>query len=290
MNLNNTSNSVNEEKRGEDNKNSKQEDEGISLLASMGFEKDLIDKAIKRFPNPNQSEQRIDYLLSGAALLEEEKEENILSMNPFTDQNPFRANDDYKESELDLVTDLFGDPLDSSDPNEQNEIPNEINIEEKKEEKIEEEKKFLKRMLPYELQKLFVTLQFINQKSVSTKELTESFGWNERNTGVQQDIHELNRVLFNRLEESLKGTSGENIIKDLYSIITSDELICTKCGYTRKAEEVLHDLVKNYFISFFYFFIFILLFFYIYSFIFFLFFLFFYFLLNFFYYFYICFV
>ena len=33
---------------------------------------------------------------------------------------------------------------------------------------------------------------------------------------VQHDVHELNRILFDAIEESLKGTSQERLIEQLY--------------------------------------------------------------------------
>lgn len=52
--------------------------------------------------------------------------------------------------------------------------------------------------------------------SVSTAELTDSFGWKSQEEVVQHDAQELNRILFSAIEESLVGTSGQTLIKDLY--------------------------------------------------------------------------
>eukprot|EP01091_Cochliopodium_minus_P011570 TRINITY_DN3315_c0_g1_i1.p1 TRINITY_DN3315_c0_g1~~TRINITY_DN3315_c0_g1_i1.p1 ORF type:complete len:1138 (+),score=391.59 TRINITY_DN3315_c0_g1_i1:195-3608(+) len=214
------------------------------MLLSMGFEQFLVEKAFNKFPSSHQQEQRIEYILSGAAFLEEVKD--TPTYNNQDDHFPQNTNmynllgsDDEKVEDMDLVTDLFGNSLEQSDNDQKFNF--EENLERSTEEK-KEEKKFLRRMLPSELQRLFVKLQHLNQRSVSTKDLTESFGWNDKNTVVQQDIHELNRVLFNTFEESLMGTSGENIVKDLYSIITSDELVCSVCNHARKVEEVLNDI------------------------------------------------
>lgn len=60
-----------------------------------------------------------------------------------------------------------------------------------------QKKKVKKRKLqkiPSELQKLFATLQLSDQRAVSTKELTKSFGWSESDVRDQHDVHELNRV------------------------------------------------------------------------------------------------
>lgn len=44
-----------------------------------------------------------------------------------------------------------------------------------------------------ELQRLFAYLQGLNQKAISTQSLTNSFGWDNKATLEQHDIHELNR-------------------------------------------------------------------------------------------------
>lgn len=46
-------------------------------------------------------------------------------------------------------------------------------------------------------------LQF-SQISVSTKDLTSSFGWGSYDAFMQHDAHELNRVLCEKLEDKMK--------------------------------------------------------------------------------------
>ena len=48
-----------------------------------------------------------------------------------------------------------------------------------------------------------VQLQFGNQ-SVSTKSLTQSFGWTSLDAFTQHDVQELNRILSDKLEEKMK--------------------------------------------------------------------------------------
>jgi ubiquitin carboxyl-terminal hydrolase 7 len=48
-----------------------------------------------------------------------------------------------------------------------------------------------------------VQLQY-SSSAVSTKDLTNSFGWTSYDTFMQHDIHELNRVLCEKLEEKMK--------------------------------------------------------------------------------------
>lgn len=46
-------------------------------------------------------------------------------------------------------------------------------------------------------------LQFGSQ-SVSTKNLTKSFGWTSMDAFTQHDVQELNRILSDKLEEKMK--------------------------------------------------------------------------------------
>jgi ubiquitin carboxyl-terminal hydrolase 7 len=48
-----------------------------------------------------------------------------------------------------------------------------------------------------------VQLQF-GQSSVSTKDLTKSFGWDSFEAFLQHDAQELNRVLCEKLEDKMK--------------------------------------------------------------------------------------
>ena len=51
------------------------------------------------------------------------------------------------------------------------------------------------------LQRLFARLQCLEQRAVQVGELTAAFGW-RRNEEIQQhDVQELNRVLFDALEQ-----------------------------------------------------------------------------------------
>ena len=50
----------------------------------------------------------------------------------------------------------------------------------------------------------------------STKDLTLSFGWSDNEGAEQQDIHELNRVLFDAIEVALADTAYDSLIRQLY--------------------------------------------------------------------------
>jgi ubiquitin carboxyl-terminal hydrolase 40 len=52
----------------------------------------------------------------------------------------------------------------------------------------------------FEIQRLLVMLQSAQVRAWSTEDLTKSFGWASNEGQEQQDIHELNRVMFEAIE------------------------------------------------------------------------------------------
>ncbi len=61
---------------------------------------------------------------------------------------------------------------------------------------------------------IFVQLQF-GEASVSTKDLTKSFGWDSYDAFMQHDVQELNRVLQEKLEEKMKVHAAHTILCSL---------------------------------------------------------------------------
>lgn len=55
------------------------------------------------------------------------------------------------------------------------------------------QKKKNSKKIPRELQRLFALLNKANKSSISTEELTKSFGWHSGQVGEQHDVQELNR-------------------------------------------------------------------------------------------------
>ncbi|KAH7815910.1 putative phosphoinositide 3kinase family, accessory domain [Monocercomonoides exilis] len=64
------------------------------------------------------------------------------------------------------------------------------------------------------LQNLFYNLQ-VSKRSVSTKELTQAFGWNSYEAFEQHDVNELNRILLDRLIEKTQHTPFHDSINYL---------------------------------------------------------------------------
>jgi ubiquitin carboxyl-terminal hydrolase 7 len=59
-------------------------------------------------------------------------------------------------------------------------------------------------------------MQFASD-TVSTSELTKSFGWDTMDAFHQHDVQELNRVLQDNLENTMKGTRAEGAIRKLFT-------------------------------------------------------------------------
>uniref|UniRef100_A0A1A8RYU3 Ubiquitin carboxyl-terminal hydrolase n=1 Tax=Nothobranchius rachovii TaxID=451742 RepID=A0A1A8RYU3_9TELE len=98
------------------------------------------------------------------------------------------------------------------------------------------------RVIPLQLQRLFTRLLLVNQQSASTTDLTDSFGWNSSQGTNQQDVQELNRILFSALEHSLVGTSGSTFIHRLYHGTIANSIVCKECGNISQRQEDFLDL------------------------------------------------
>lgn len=98
--------------------------------------------------------------------------------------------------------------------------------------------------IPLALQRIFYKLQY-SETSVSTKQLTKSFGWDTYDTFMQHDVQELNRVLCDKLEEKMKSTSVENTIKFLFEGTLQNYIRCTEVDYESRRDESFYDLQMN---------------------------------------------
>lgn len=98
------------------------------------------------------------------------------------------------------------------------------------------------RIIPLQLQRLFAELLLVDQQAASTSELTSSFGWDNNEETGQHDVQELNRILFSALESSLEGTSGHDLIKNLYHGTIVNRIQCQDCGHVSERQEDFLDL------------------------------------------------
>lgn len=104
-------------------------------------------------------------------------------------------------------------------------------------------KKKKPRLIPLELQRLFSQLQSIDQSTISTEDLTtKGFQWQGMDGSVQHDAHELNRLLIDALEKSLKHTAGDTLCRDIYQGTLAYQTKCLNCNYTSYRTEPYYDL------------------------------------------------
>jgi ubiquitin carboxyl-terminal hydrolase 7 len=95
--------------------------------------------------------------------------------------------------------------------------------------------------IPLSLQRIFYKLQY-SDASVSTKQLTKSFGWDTYDTFMQHDVQELNRVLVDKLEEKMKGTSVEGTMAHLFRGKFTNYVRCINVEDFSLRDEEFYDL------------------------------------------------
>lgn len=101
------------------------------------------------------------------------------------------------------------------------------------------------RVIPLELQRLFSHLLLVDEQTASTTDLTDSFGWTNNEEMGQQDVQELNRILFSALESSLVDTSGSSLIHRLYHGTLVNQITCKECSYISERQEDFLDLTVS---------------------------------------------
>lgn len=94
------------------------------------------------------------------------------------------------------------------------------------------------------LQRLFYNLQK-HRLAVATAELTASFGWDSRQIFEQQDVQELSRILMEKLEERMKGTSVENALAHLFVGKSKTYISCINVDYESSRIEDFWDIQLN---------------------------------------------
>jgi uncharacterized UBP type Zn finger protein len=106
-----------------------------------------------------------------------------------------------------------------------------------------QKKKKKARLIPLELQRLFTELLKIDKSAVSTASLTtKGFQWQGMDGRVQHDAHELQKLLVDAMDRSLKRTSGANLIPSLYNGEITYQTQCLTCMTTSERKEPMTDL------------------------------------------------
>ncbi|KAK4048743.1 ubiquitin-specific protease ubp15 [Microbotryomycetes sp. JL221] len=98
--------------------------------------------------------------------------------------------------------------------------------------------------VPLALQRVFYNLQTSDQP-VGTTELTKSFGWKGFDSFLQHDVQEFNRVLQDKLEEKMKGTSVDGEVKRLFSGTTKMFVKCIDIDFESARSEPFYDIQLN---------------------------------------------
>lgn len=92
------------------------------------------------------------------------------------------------------------------------------------------------------LQELFVKLAYLDERAISTENLTKSFGWTGVEVVVQHDAQELSRVFFDCLERALIGTEFSDLIRNVCKGKFLNLIICSQCGNKSAREEDFSDI------------------------------------------------
>jgi len=98
--------------------------------------------------------------------------------------------------------------------------------------------------VPFALQRVFYDLQF-SEKSVGTKKLTRSFGWETLDTFMQHDVQELCRVLMDNIENKMKCTKVEGVIPQLFEGKMISYVKCKVIDYESRRTEGFYDIQLN---------------------------------------------
>jgi len=80
-------------------------------------------------------------------------------------------------------------------------------------------------------------LQDAQTRAWQTEDLTKSFGWTGAQYAEQQDVSELNRVLFDAVEKSLEGTIYDSMVQELFFGRQEHVITCLKCNTPRSRPE-----------------------------------------------------
>ena len=77
---------------------------------------------------------------------------------------------------------------------------------------------------------------------MTTKDLTRAFGWNSTDSFLQQDVQEMMRVLLDKLEEKMKGTTVNSVVKSLFAGSVKSYIRCVNVEYESSREEDFYDI------------------------------------------------
>jgi hypothetical protein len=106
---------------------------------------------------------------------------------------------------------------------------------------IPHEEETLRSSTTLALQSVFSQLQ-TGTEPVSTEDLTAAFGWTTADAFTQQDVQEMMRVLIDKLEERMKGTTADGVTKRMFAGSIKSYIRCVDVNYTSSRDEDFYDI------------------------------------------------
>jgi ubiquitin carboxyl-terminal hydrolase 47 len=82
----------------------------------------------------------------------------------------------------------------------------------------------------------------VKKGAISTKKLTQSFGWDRSDSFTQHDVQELCRVLFDCLEDLFQSSKQENLLNSLYQGTMIDYVQCLRCQRRSERPDTFLDI------------------------------------------------
>eukprot|EP00667_Euglena_gracilis_P001133 EG_transcript_1133 len=98
------------------------------------------------------------------------------------------------------------------------------------------------RNIPFQLQQLMARMQACDHAAIDTRALTASFGWDHSDSFVQHDVQELNRVLFQAIEEYIEKEAYQPFLGQLYEEEMRDVIQCCTCHTRRFRTDKYQDV------------------------------------------------
>ena len=92
----------------------------------------------------------------------------------------------------------------------------------------------------HQLQKLMANLELSDRSDFNPSDFCFAFKEPEggpTNTSVQKDADEFLKLVFDRLEDALRGTPREQILQSLFRGRTCAQLVCQDCGHVKSRLE-----------------------------------------------------
>lgn len=94
------------------------------------------------------------------------------------------------------------------------------------------------------LQAMFFQLQY-SMRSVSTEDLTKSFGWDSSGSLMQEDVHEFNKILCETLEEKMKGSKACGLTDKIFAGHILKFIRCLNVDFKSEKSDMFQDIILD---------------------------------------------